>query len=64
MNAATGTIHDPLQVSRRTLDRAHSVTCTICGTLADEREAITLDDQDTQLEGEAHAGCWEDHNES
>jgi hypothetical protein len=43
---------------------AHSVTCAICGALADERETIKLYDQDTQLEGEAHPDCWNKYDES
>lgn len=42
----------------------HSVTCTICGYLADERETIKLYDQDTGLEGEAHRNCWDEHDDS
>jgi len=41
----------------------HSVTCAICGGLADERETKNLyEDDDTHLEGEAHWECWENHN--
>jgi hypothetical protein len=43
---------------------AHSVTCALCGGLADERETIKLYDQDTELEGEAHPDCWDDHTKS
>lgn len=42
----------------------HSVTCAICGYLADERETIKLYDQDTELEGEAHRDCWDEHDDS
>jgi hypothetical protein len=42
---------------------AHSATCAFCGALADERETINLYDQDTEIEGEAHPDCWNDHNE-
>jgi len=42
---------------------AHSVTCAICGDLADERETKNLyEDDDTHLEGEAHWDCWETHD--
>ena len=37
----------------------HSVTCALCGDLADERETIKLYEQDTDHEGEAHQNCWE-----
>ena len=41
----------------------HSVTCAICGELADERETKDLyEDEDTRLEGEAHWDCWRDHD--
>ncbi|WP_049987745.1 MULTISPECIES: hypothetical protein [Haloferacaceae] len=42
---------------------AHSVTCAICGYLADERETKNLyKDDDIHLEGEAHWDCWETHD--
>jgi hypothetical protein len=41
---------------------AHSVTCAICGALADERETFNLYEQEnSRLEGEAHRDCWESH---
>lgn len=47
--------------SERWID-AHSVTCAICGALADERETLNLYDREqSRLEGEAHLDCWEDH---
>ena len=42
----------------------HSVTCALCGGLADERETIDLYENDTDLEGEAHKSCWEDHQDN
>jgi hypothetical protein len=42
---------------------AHSVMCALCGALTDEREAINLYEQDTGIEGEAHADCWDEHDE-
>lgn len=49
--------------SERWID-AHSVTCAICGALADERETLTLylyEQEQSRLEGEAHLDCWDDH---
>jgi Fe-S oxidoreductase len=41
---------------------AHSVTCAICGALADERGTINLYEQEnSRLEGEAHQDCWVEH---
>lgn len=49
---------------------AHSVTCALCGELADERETISLWDDDhgpasetdwsDYPDGEAHPSCFED----
>lgn len=50
-----------LNHSERWID-AHSVTCALCGYLADERETINLYEQDIDLEGEAHQDCWENSN--
>lgn len=50
------------QTDDRWID-AHSVTCAICGDLADERETKDLyEAEDTRLEGEAHWDCWETHD--
>lgn len=51
-----------IDTSERWID-AHSVTCAFCGALADERETINLYDQDTEIEGEAHPDCWDEHDE-
>jgi hypothetical protein len=49
------------QPDERWID-AHSVTCAICGALADERETINLCKQENSLlEGEAHQDCWDSH---
>lgn len=56
----------------------HSVTCALCGTLADERETISLSSEELEEraaqpgsdidptawpEGEAHEDCWEDEKD-
>ena len=51
------------------VDPDHSVTCAVCGGLADERETISLwaDDYDGPMrarvadlpDGEAHARCFD-----
>lgn len=49
------------QPDERWID-AHSVTCAICGALADERETVNLYEQENSLlEGEAHQDCWDSH---
>ena len=54
---------DELGPTERWVD-VHSVTCALCGGLADERETINLYEKDTDLEGEAHKSCWEDHQDN
>jgi len=50
---------DPDEIWKAT----HSVTCVICGYVADDREAKNLsEDDDTHLDGEAHWECWENHD--
>ena len=54
---------------------AHSVTCALCGELADERETVSLwndessplfHDDNVDLEeypnGEAHKSCWQNRD--
>lgn len=51
--------YEQLEEIPRWID-VHSVTCAICGQLADERETVDLWDKDDYPNGEAHLSCFEE----
>lgn len=60
---STTQANDEIDPTERWVD-VHSVTCALCDGLADERETIKLYEKATELEGEAHEFCWENHQDS